>query len=676
MKVAVRSFDVFDTSLTRLVGHPASLFFLHGHCLARAGAWSHGVARFAAARVEAERQARCNTRSQEVTIADIYRQLAHACDLTAEQADAYLQAELQLEEALLRPVRQTQALLADHRRDGGRVLFISDTYFPAGLLRRWLERAGMADESDRVWASSDTGVTKASGDLFRRVLQEERIEPALLLHRGDGAIADVAMPAALGIRSEWFEAGLLTHHERLMEQHTQRTDGVASLYAGASRHIRLSVVAEDEPRRALRDLAAQVGGPVVSAFVSWVLMKSQTLGVRRLLFVARDGQVMLRMAGPLADKLGLEFDMRYLYAGRQVVNLAGLTALDAKALSWITESAAIVTLADILQRVDVPLADVADDARRAGLPMAGPIGWGNLEPLTDFLQQPTVVARILESARRSRANLQIYFSASGLMDGTPCAVVDVGWKGRVFNSICAVIGDVHASRHTALYFGLYAKPDPLPAGRQAAYMFDLSATAPIGAGHDIPKLAQVMEIFCQATHGQVLAVANAEGCFVPVLRSARNDVGPDWDVAFFQDCLVAFAQAIAFDARWCIPMPDLRPMCEQLLRQLMTRPDAGEARILGGFRYNDDQNGSAAEPFATPYRYSDLRAAFREGSLPQKSFVWWEQGALAMTEPGVQTAWRVVRKISRIRSTPVWRLLSRCRRAIAKFAAQMGPSRE
>jgi predicted HAD superfamily hydrolase len=662
MSDIAHSFDVFDTSLTRLVGHPASLFYLQGRCLARAGDWMHGATQFAAARVEAERLARANTKAQEVTLAAIYAQLAHAHDLTNAQCESFMRLELELEESMLRPVPATQRALLNHRRNGSKILFVSDTYFPREVVREWLRRFGVSEPTDSVYASSETGVTKLTGDMFGLVMREENIVPAALLHTGDSTAADVVAPQALGIRTRWFEAGLLTAHERMMEQHTVRTDGVASLFAGASRHVRLAVDAADDRQRALRSLASQVAAPLLSVFVTWVLRRAHALGLKRLLFVARDGEVMLRMAKPLAKKLGLDFEMQYLYAGRQVVNLAGLNEIDEAALSWMTENAGNATLAEVLQRVGLELTpELADEAIRTGVATSGPVGWSHLDRLGAYLRAPLLKAPILDAAARTRAHVQAYFRANGLMDGAPCAIIDVGWRGRVFNSICQVIGPEHSARHTALYFGLFAKPNPLPAGDQQAFLFDLSGETPIGSGYDIPKLAQALEIFCQATHGQVLGLMRVgDGGFKPILRTEHNDVGPHWDVAYFQDCMAAYAQSLALDPSWCTPIPDLRPMCEQLLRKLMTEPTGEQARMLGAFHYNDDQGGAASEPFSRPYVLSDFRATFQQGQFPQKSMIWWQPGAAAMTTPRVLVALRLARRLSKLRSTRAWRFAHGC----------------
>ena len=175
-------------------------------------------------------------------------------------------------------------------------------------------------------------------------------------------------------------------------------------------------------------------------------------------------------------------ESRYFYAGRQVVNLAGTRTVDEHAIGWISEGAWDFTLAQLLGRVNLALFDVIAPARGVGLPVEGPIGWHAMPALDRFLRIPSVAEKILVAAKEARDSFFPYMRASGLMDGTPCAVVDVGWKGRVFNSICNILGDEHSANHVALYFGLYSKPTP-PAGRgQEGFLFDLHTSTRLRGG--------------------------------------------------------------------------------------------------------------------------------------------------------------------------------------------------
>ena len=656
MNAKVRSFDVFDTSLTRLVGRPASIFMLHGYLLVRRGVWKSSPEQFAAARLEAERRARRSARTQEVTLDTIYNEMAFAYDLSAEEVRYLQQTEIQLETRLLRAVPETQREIDAIRRARGRIIFISDTYFPRSVIEDWLQDLSVATAEDRVWASSESGVTKEGGDLFREAIRHERIEPQAMVHIGDNIYSDVTVPTLLGIRALHFDRCNLTRYEQLMEECAADTVGVSSLFAGTSRWVRLSFSAHNRKAAIMRDIVAGVAGPVICAYVAWVLKSALDLGLGRLLFVSRDGQVMLKVARQLAPKLGVSLELSYFYGGRQVLNVAGLQAVDSQAIEWIVESAASITLVDVLQRVGLAISDVSDEVQRYALPEAGAIGWERIDALKAFLSDAIIADRICTVAVQRRNLIRAYLSSCGLADASPCGIVDIGWRGRVFGAIRQILADSGGSRHTGLYFGLFARPRGSDPEKFKPFMFDLTDRARIGLGSDIPCLASVMEIFCQADHGPVLDMIPNQHGYEPVLRTQKNECGPAWDVPYFQRCLELYAEALPLDPEWCVDA-DLRSMCERLLRAFITEPTRDEAEVLGAFHYNDDQNGAVAQPFAIPYRVSDFRSAFRGGTYPKKAYAWWEAGALAMTSRPTRRVLDLACRLHTLRSTAAWRAL-------------------
>ena len=177
--------------LTRLVGRPGSLFLLLGHRMAAAGHWPGSAQRFAAARVAAEHQGRQVCEPLEVTLRDIYEQLGFAQALSPAALAACEAAELALEGELLRAVPAGQRLVQAARAEGHRVVFISDTYFDAATVRRWLVERGVAEAGDELRVSSEAGATKASGQLFRQ-LQLAGAGRAGWRHVGDHASSSMS----------------------------------------------------------------------------------------------------------------------------------------------------------------------------------------------------------------------------------------------------------------------------------------------------------------------------------------------------------------------------------------------------------------------------------------------------------------------------------------------------
>ena len=644
----LHSFDVFDTVLTRLVGKPASLFVLLGHRAVLAGHWTQSPERFAIAREAAESLARAQVHPREVTLQRIYCELAFAHALAPTAISDIHTLEQQLEGALLRAVPAAQVAVRAVRDAGHRAVFVSDMYLSRETIRAWLAREGLLDSGDDVWVSSESGVTKASGALFNEVRLGSSVNVAQWRHTGDHPQADVAVPRSIGIEAQLWSLCVLTRYEEQMERHTAGTGALSSLLAGAARWVRLSHPQTNAAQATLRNIAAGVAGPVLWAFVTWVLRRAQSEGLRRIWFTARDGQVMLRMARRIAPRLGIEIELGYLYGGRQVVHLAGLHTIDERAIKWLIGGAGAVTAAALLERVGLEPDAVAEALTRYQIPLEGPIGWSRTQSLEGFFRDPAVAAVVLAKASERRDDMRSYFGACGLMGGEACAIVDIGWRGSVLRSMFDILGAEAAAQHHFLYFGLFARPADVPEARMSAFLFDNAGAPMVGTGHDVPSLTAAMEIFCQADHGQVIHVERRGEVHVPRLRAVAPSAPTLWDIGYFQSCLEAFAESVLVDLAIDADA-DLRPMCDQLLRMLMAAPDALEARVLGSVQYVDDQGGTTSQPFAHAFRAADCRSSFRNGQFPQKTLAWWEEGAWALTPEPVRLLLRAARKVGAMR---------------------------
>jgi len=655
--LGLSTFDVFDTALTRLVGSPKAVFILLGRQLVQQGHLDgQSSQQFAKQRIDAENRARMNSRAQEISLRDIYRELVNVCSFVESDIELLCRLEVRLEESLLRPVPEIQRLVQRERSAGRSIGFISDTYLPAENLTEWLTRADLLKSSDVLWASSKEQCTKATGDLFRRAAASYRIDPRSWRHLGDHPRSDVSVPAAMGIDASLFPDCHLNRYEEMMESYSDSTEGLASLMAGAARWARLSVTADSPSRSHVRDIAADVGAPVLFSFLTWVLRKAKDEGLKRLWFVSRDGQIMLEAARPIAAKLGIDIELGYLYGGRQVVNLAGLESVDAVALEWILGGAFKVSIVDVLDRVGLCVDDLSEALVRHQIPLTGKIPWEKVASLRECFREPEVAEKILKRAETRRVQMREYFSSCGLTGGDRCGIVDIGWRGRVFKAIGKIIGAEHAAKHAGLYFGLFGRPEEPPPGRMHAFMFDRSQDPALGVGHDIPCLTELMEILCQADHGPVLGVERRGEAFEPILRAGTNSCGPTWDIPLFQQTVKTFAETIDLSAVRDLNV-DLRGLCDSLLRTLLTQPTRVEAATLGGVDFADDQTGSMSETLAAPYRLSDCWAAFVGGEWPRKSFNWWTIGAQELTHPVVRASIGVARRLHRGRELFLWRAL-------------------
>jgi predicted HAD superfamily hydrolase len=244
----VHSFDVFDTSLVRTLAIPDHLFFVLAETLLiRRGddASKEKIADLARLRIQAARSARRASNRDDVPLEEIYRHI----DLESWgiASAEMMEEELRLGSEAVRPVARTRAELERLQGAGEQIVFISDTPLPAAHLRKMLECAGMAHPDDRVYTSSDVGLTKSSGRLFGYVLEREGDLADRWVHHGDHPHSDVAVVRRLGIGTAPFFDTRLSRYERILLAEGEDEPLIRSRIAGVSRVARLMAATGTRP---------------------------------------------------------------------------------------------------------------------------------------------------------------------------------------------------------------------------------------------------------------------------------------------------------------------------------------------------------------------------------------------------------------------------------------------
>lgn len=149
---------------------------------------------FARARVDAELAARKLSAWPEVTLEEIYAELARRMRWSAGVSAAAQAAELGLEERSLRAVPEMQRRLATARAEVERVVFVSDMYLPEEFIRRVLAREGLFQAGDGLQVSCEARATKASGALY------DRVRASFSGKQGRGCITGTMSGATSGCR--------------------------------------------------------------------------------------------------------------------------------------------------------------------------------------------------------------------------------------------------------------------------------------------------------------------------------------------------------------------------------------------------------------------------------------------------------------------------------------------
>ena len=188
------SFDVFDTLLVRPFLEPNDLFdFLDMEASKEWGMKDRLYLK--QRRIDAEWRARQKISKEDITLDDIYMELVDVLNISCEQADYLKAKEMELEERFVYKRKFAKEIYEMALALGKQVVMVSDMYLPKSLISRMLAKNGF---EGILYVSSEIGLTKASGSLYKYVAERLKLDGHHILHIGDNMQSDVKMAQKQG----------------------------------------------------------------------------------------------------------------------------------------------------------------------------------------------------------------------------------------------------------------------------------------------------------------------------------------------------------------------------------------------------------------------------------------------------------------------------------------------
>ncbi|CBE67353.1 MAG: glycosyltransferase [Candidatus Methylomirabilis oxygeniifera] len=435
--IKVIAFDIFDTLLVRPVLHPETAKTIIGHRNREMAGTD-----FAGLRAKAEALARSRV-GRDVGLEDIYAEFA---SLTGKQVDevGYLRTlEEEIERHLVSPRPECIDMFNHAIRSGKRVVLASDMFLPRPIIEKMLSENGIAGYH-ALYVSSDIGVRKDTGELYRLMLERERIAPDELLMVGDNEHSDVQVPMNVGIQvchvlRPIEVARALPRFSGMIEW--TRTEG------GLDEQLVLGLVIKRlfqpvfyeqfDPARLIpgepEDIGYGVVGPVALSFCVWLMDRAKADGIEKLYFLAREGQLLKEIYDRVAMHREDAIPSEYLVLSRRAVTVPMIESFDdicriAKASEYFPND----LKAFFRYRYGVLLDDHdVHELCRKGLWQTGRLVEvkGDIRHLKPVLE--ALMEKITARSRAERPSLIAYLNRVGLHTTSAVAVVDVGYSATI-----------------------------------------------------------------------------------------------------------------------------------------------------------------------------------------------------------------------------------------------------
>lgn len=637
----VASFDVFDTLMTRTIGGPDEVFAVTGRLLQDRGTVDVPPAVFAAARRAAQRVLTVDP-DVHPSLATIAAEVAARLGLRETMTAVLVETEVEVERSVCRAVPGAIQRVAAARSETGRgVVFVSDTPLSGGALEEVLVREGLFRTGDRLFTSADVGASKQGGGLYGRVQGAVGASPGQFTHVGDDQWSDVVHARVAGWRATADGRGRFTGREQPLDRSGSPTDGLGPRLAAASRTARLLAdVHEVDP--VIASIAGAVGSPLMTGFSLWVLQRARSLGLDRLYFVARDGEVLLETARALARAGGFSVECRYLHGSRRVWQWAsaGRAGHDPLADLWIPDGFAP---SELSPRALLALLDLVPDDLAAAAPSTaldpecvdrpiGAVGWSELRA---ELESPALRAEVRRRAVDRRDLLLEHLDQEGVTGPGRVGLVDVGWTGRASRCLEDVLVDAGRPVPAAhMFIGLVGsapeRMGPELYGRSRGWLIDEGRGRSRPAGVQDP--VKILETFTMGREGTTIGFAREAGRVVPLLAAPVNPASRSWAMDDYRQALAWSVEAFVdgLPAHWD-RFADLRPVVWRQLLDFWRRPSAEEARAWGSQHYGDDWSNSLSHPLATPLTVRRLLTRAGLGLPTWREPTYWLEGSVRVS---------------------------------------------
>jgi len=486
--------------------------------------------------------------------------------------------ELEREIAHTRPVTTMAECVRLWAEAGKRVVAVSDTRYTAQELAVLLSRHDIVGLR-AIYASADHGASKFSGKLFDVVAKSEGAKLQCVLHIGDDLYADALSAAERG----------------LAVRRVQRPAKPQSLPEAPARP-------NDSGNPAFA-VGYQTLGPILFAFVRLLFREADRDGIQRLAFVARDSELLLRVAQTIAaeHKDASRFALKYLQLSRRAMACASpdLQSLhvDPKAvervIATLRSMRTMGTAMDSFQKYyNVPAELISRHTKRLR------VETGHEADVRRFLCDAAAAADLADALAPMRERLRRYLIQEEILSERS-ALVDIGWRGSLQKLLQSESKVWAIPSLRGYYLGLWDEDSRNFPDNATGLISDQRRGRSLLEG-SAWHAAFLLEAVCRAKHGMVVGfIEDTNGSILPTHIEKGGTRDAERDSERVQNCI---QEGVIAYARWCaatssITVTDetaIRREAQQRLYKLAFFPTQNETEIGRRLVYSEPTSDDSA----------------------------------------------------------------------------------
>jgi len=310
-------------------------------------------------------------------------------------------------------------------------------------------------------------------------------------------------------------------------------------------------------------------------------------GIRRIYFMARDGQIFMKVAQVLVQNWQLDIEIRYLYCSRESLLLPSFERVGDFELNWITWGyLSTITTAEISRRLGLTLEEFRPFLEGGGLNRYAshpeqPVAREDMPDLQVVLREESLAEAVRQKTRPLFDMTLAYLDQEGLCDGVPFVLADTGWRGSSQYAVSALMHKGRVRPEGGLcgyYIGLNCDAHQYGNDTLQAFLFDWRHTA-----RDYRLYYFIcFEMLFSADHARTLGYRRERNVIVPILGSAPDGVIRNL-IGIHHDYAVEYARRASGAMGFDLFDEALVDVARCLSRRFICSPSELEATIYGNW---------------------------------------------------------------------------------------------
>lgn len=381
--------------------------------------------------------------------------------------------------------------------------------------------------------------------------------------------------------------------------------------AGACKKARAQKSCTANYDRMLYSMGTSFSGPILTAYVIWVLQEAHKRKIKRLYFIARDGQILYQIARKVIVQFDFDIELKYLYGSRQAWVLPSLNRLTEGDVDWLTLKTPFISLKILANRTSLDLQRLKSKFfDQTGKRVGDDENINRFEhEVRSLLFSNEVKERILANAEEQRKLVVGYFEQEGLFDEDPYGIVDLGWRGTMKRSMIKIINSNRPRKEKihGFYYGLdlLEKDVALDNNPKFSYHFANHESIPVDW-----RIKYFLEFVTTGDHGITLGYRlDDQGRYGPILKENINADAMAWGLENLRLGIHGFTDALMQQNYVDIKTWDVytfRNVITSMFKKLVHETTPLEAEMMGSYLVKNDPSETYCEEFAPKLKFWEI----------------------------------------------------------------------